>query len=109
MTTTTSMTTAGEQHGTRDLAGGAALAPPAPRRSVTWRSGTLDPRFWDTFQSLGLPPWLFPVEAIADGRGDRVVTGFYARLVEGESIPYARWAVPLLGWGSFIVALFASL
>ncbi len=60
--------------------------------------------FWKYFQSLDLPAWLFPVSGMTDGRTDPIVREFYSRTPEGESIPYAAWIGPLLGWGVFVGA-----
>jgi hypothetical protein len=73
-----------------------------------FHGGQYEP-FWRAFVALDLPPWLFPVERLADGRSSMIVHGFYDRLPPGEPVPYGAWVVPLLGWGVFFAGLFTTL
>jgi uncharacterized membrane protein YidH (DUF202 family) len=63
--------------------------------------------FWQTFSTMGLAEWMYPVESIAQGRADEIVTDFYNRRISDEPVPYGAWIVPLLGWGVFVVGMWA--
>lgn len=71
--------------------------------------GVVQPDFGRLFESMGLPDWLFAAPLNIEGRAGRVVSAFYERVQEGESIPYSAWIVPLLAWGFFAACVFASM
>ncbi len=71
--------------------------------------GARDPLFWSHFIEADFPGWMFAVPLDAAGRNDRVMWAFFGRLLEGESLPWRAWAVPLAGWGVFIGAWIAAL
>ena len=68
-----------------------------------------NPRFWDIFQGLNLPDWLYPAGLSPDSSRSNIVVDFYSRVQEGEPIPYGAWVVPLLGWGIFFGGFFLAL
>ncbi len=61
-----------------------------------------------------LPNWLTPALQ-ADGSGHfgplgrEAVTGWYSGLAPGQGIPWDAWLVPLLAWGSLVVASYVML
>ncbi len=72
--------------------------------------GASDPQFWSYFASLGLPSWLFPERSFdPSATTSGIVSWFYRRVPEDQSIPFAAWVVPLAGWGIFFAAMFAVL
>src|SRR5690606_12518149 len=72
--------------------------------------GASEAAFWQYFQTLELPSWLFPTGSFEDeARTSEVVRQFYGRTPAGEAIPWAAWVVPLAGWGVFFLGLFAVL
>ena len=71
--------------------------------------GQYDDQFWKAFTAMGLPRWLFPVGDITNGRASPVMHWFYARVPDGQAVPYAAWFRPLLGWGVFLCCMFTSL
>jgi hypothetical protein len=71
--------------------------------------GGQDAQFWEQFVKIDLPGWMFPVQDIAGGRTDPIVTWFYNRVPEGEPIPYGAWIVPLLGWAVFLLGWMTAL
>lgn len=71
--------------------------------------GGYEGQFWNTFSSLGLPTWLFPVDDIASGRASSVVSWFYTSIPDGETIPWAAWVKPALAWGVFVAAMLATI
>lgn len=75
-----------------------------PMLVAPFRFGQEDLTFWQIFSKLSLPGWLFPVDDIENGRNSPIVNFFYNRVPAEESIPYAAWIPPLLGWGIFIAA-----
>ncbi|WP_428940269.1 DUF6785 family protein [Fontivita pretiosa] len=80
-----------------------------PLLVAPFQHGKSNQVFWNAFVNLHLPGWLFPVESIPEGRNSDIVHFFYTRLEPGRAIPYGAWVLPLLGWGVFIAALFATL
>lgn len=81
-----------------------------PTPVVPFYMGTASGPFWRAFESMGLPPWLFPVESIEEGRSSDVVNWFYNSIPrDGGEIPWAAWIVPLAAWGVFIIAMLATL
>lgn len=79
-----------------------------PTLVAPFRFGVVNPQFWNAFLAMDLPPWLFPVESMRDGRSSEIVRGFYDRLQEGP-VPYGAWVVPLAGWGVFVGAMVTAL
>jgi hypothetical protein len=71
--------------------------------------GQFDHQFWEAFTAMGLPSWLYPVGDIANGRNSPVMTWFYQKVPYDQAVPYSAWIRPLLGWGVFLVSLFAAL
>jgi hypothetical protein len=71
--------------------------------------GVVQPDFGRLFESMGLPDWLFAAPVDGEGRASRVVSAFYSRVQDGESIPYDAWIVPLLAWGFFAGCVFAAM
>src|SRR5688572_28771160 len=80
----------------------------APTPVAPFQMGASDERFWNAFTGMNLPGWLFPVENVADGRTDPAATWFYTRVPRGEHIPWTAWLVPMLAWGLFAAAMFAT-
>ncbi|MEO6435050.1 MAG: DUF6785 family protein [Tepidisphaeraceae bacterium] len=80
-----------------------------PMPVAPFHLGAADETFWKGFIGMGLPKWLFPVESVADGRTDPGAVWFYTRVPEGDSMPWRAWVVPLLAWGVFVAAMFATL
>jgi hypothetical protein len=75
--------------------------------STTSRAGLSEP-FREALVKMQLPRWLFAVDDVTDAN-DPVVTRFYTRLQEGESIPWAAWVPPMVGWGVFVAATWGAL
>lgn len=71
--------------------------------------GGSDASFWKTFQSLGLPEWLYPVDDVSRGPFSPVVNWFYNAAPAGESPPLLAWLRPMLLWGIFIAAMITTL
>src|SRR5262249_14464279 len=81
-----------------------------PTLVSSFRQGQSNASFWNAFVSMHLPHWLFPVRSpLAEGKYDPIVQDFYGRVRDGSPIPYGAWVVPLLGWGVFVVGLWATL
>lgn len=80
-----------------------------PTPVAPFHIGGADDAFWRAFTDMGLPRWLFPVADAESGRNATVVRWFYSRVPEDEAIPFGAWIVPLLAWGVFIAAMFATL
>jgi len=81
--------------------------------SMVWqfRLGQTDARWWHTFTSLKLPGWMFAAGDPVHGPRNPIVDHFYDRIPPGSGagVPFAAWVRPLLGWGIFFVASFATL
>jgi hypothetical protein len=80
-----------------------------PMPIAPFHVGARDSTFWQTFQAMHLPTWLFPISDIPNGRSNTVAMWFYNRVPEGEKIPYTAWIWPLIGWGVFVVGMLATL
>lgn len=81
----------------------------APMPVMPFYHGTSDGFFWNAFVAMNLPDWLFPVESIEDGRSSPIVQWFYNSRPGDESIPWAAWVVPAVGWGVFVLGMFTAL
>jgi hypothetical protein len=71
--------------------------------------GAIDEQFWQALTQLELPSWLNPAPVTEEGRTSWIVTSFYGRLHEDIPVPFDAWVPPLIGWGVFVFALFATL
>ncbi len=80
-----------------------------PTPVAPFRIGQGEPEFWTPFIQMGLPSWLFPVQNMADGRTERVVSTFYQSVSPGEAIPWGAWVLPAISWGVFAVAMVLTL
>src|SRR5205823_13920394 len=78
--------------------------------SLVWpfHFGSIDARFWNAFENMKLPRWLFAVEDIRSGRNSDVVIDFYSRSPDG-SVPWRRWIAPIAVWGIFVAAMWSAL
>jgi len=66
---------------------------------------------WLDFLLPNLKSWFTPALRTGsyDATGRRVVDGWYNGLPAGDPIPWGAWLVPLLAWGSFILASYIML
>ncbi len=67
-----------------------------------------DPKYAQLLEKMQIPQWTLAGESLKSG-SEPVVTGFYARLTDSESIPWGLWVKPLLGWGAFTACLVTAL
>jgi hypothetical protein len=67
-----------------------------------------DARFWHAFTGIELPAWLFPITDQQTGWASPIALDFFARVQEGEPVPYGAWIAPLTGWGVFIAAMWTG-
>jgi len=58
---------------------------------------------WDKYLHPYIPEWLIPNDEA------RVVTWFFEGVPKGAEVPWGAWALPLLWWGTMIVAAFVVL
>lgn len=49
--------------------------------------------------------WLVPFDP-TKGELQKVSVGFYEKMEEWQSIPWGKWAVPLLAWGGLVLIIF---
>jgi len=80
-----------------------------PTPVAPFHVGVSDFQYWNAFINLKLPAWLFPVQKIAEGKGDPVAVYFFTGVPSDQHIPYRAWIGPLLRWGIFITAMLATL
>lgn len=65
---------------------------------------------WMDFLQPYLKPWLTPALDPHTGLYNKsVVEGWYVGLRPGEAIPWGAWLVPLVIWGTLIMAVYAML
>ncbi len=81
----------------------------APTPVAPFFLGREDDVFWRQFASMNLPPSLFAVDDIGNGKASSVVSWFYAGRPEGEAIPWHAWLRPAITWGIFVTAMLATL
>lgn len=80
-----------------------------PQLVHPFREAETNLAFRRAFDSMHLPDWLFPAGGSFENADMGLVTSFYTRLRPGESVPYADWIVPLLGWGIFFGGLLLAM
>ncbi len=65
---------------------------------------------WNEFLAPHLRPWLTPALTPSGAYNQSVVEGWYVGLGPGDGgIPWAAWLIPLLAWGSLIIATYLML
>ncbi|RYX82504.1 hypothetical protein EON83_18895 [bacterium] len=69
---------------------------------------TPENKWLDSIQHA-LKPWMSPALDSHGGLQKSVVDDWYLGLPPGGSIPWSAWIVPIIAWGSLIVAVYAML
>lgn len=67
-----------------------------------------DPKYSQLLEKMQIPIWTMAGGSYQAG-SEPVVSRFYSRLQEGESIPWTLWMKPLAGWGIFVICFMTAL